>query len=157
MIQDILSCQSLWSTFLASNRYAADERMAMALAEGKTLTQAAAEAGVHHKTVARRLESADFRELVSKYKREILSRAVAVLADGCSEASAHLRALLQHEDARISLGAAKEIISLSLKARQLEGVERELEELRARVDAMAKQHEEPKDAAAGIPTPPEDG
>ena len=127
---------------MATNRQSANELVAIALARGSTVKEAALFANVCERTVTRRLESAEFRALVARYKNQILSEAIACLTSGASNASKKLHDLVDSDDEKIALGASKEIISLTLKARQLEGIEREVEEMKRRIDELIKANNE---------------
>lgn len=114
-------------------REAANEMVALALARGATIEEAAELSGVNRMTIFRRLKTPEFREQVAALKRRILEEALATLQSGATKASKKLHDLADSPDEKIALGAAKEIISLTLKARQIDGLEREVEELRTRV------------------------
>jgi hypothetical protein len=122
-----------------TGREEADEALAAALAAGKNFTQAGKVVGVCQRTVRRRLDEPEFRALVNRLKSELVESAVALLGKSMNAAASELAKLLKKsKDEKIRLAAAREILNTGLKARQVEEIERQLADLTARLDAMAK-------------------
>jgi hypothetical protein len=113
----------------------ADDALALALARGATLRDAAAEVGVGERTATRRWADADFRRIVLRYRADMAGRAVGELADGMSAAARTLRALLDCESPAIQLGAARSLLEISMKAREALDLE---ERTRALEDRASK-------------------
>jgi hypothetical protein len=85
-------------------RQNADECLALALAGGASVRDAAAGIGIAERTAFRRLEDPAFRQRVGELRREMVTAAMGRLADGMSDAAAELR--------RLALGAASEPVRL---------------------------------------------
>ena len=95
-----------------------DDLLAAAMASGKTIAQAAAEAHVSERTAKRRSTDPAFRAKVSALRGEVVSAALGRLADGMSDAASKLRDLLNAEAETVRLGAARSLIELGLKVRE---------------------------------------
>lgn len=96
----------------------ADEPLALALARGVTLRDAAAEVGIGERTATRRWADPDFRRLVFRYRADLAGRAVGELADAMSAAAKTLRGLLDCESPAVRLGAARSLLEIGMKARE---------------------------------------
>lgn len=88
------------------------------LARGATVREAAAEAGVSERTVARRLNDPDFCREVTEARSGILAGTVEELAAGAAEAATVLRRLLHHDNPNVALGAARAILSSVVSVRE---------------------------------------
>ena len=115
-------------------RQAGDGVMAAALAAGATHAGAAARAGVSPRTVRRRLEDPDFRALVEQMGDQIVVEVLEALRDHAVAAVATLAqlALSGHPD-HVRLGAAKAVLDLLVRYRDIGDVERRLRALEAGV------------------------
>lgn len=107
----------------AGGRKNADEALALALATGRTVEEAALQAGVAQRTAYRRLADPDFRQHVAELRTEMVGRALGKMADAMTEAADTLRELLTAEADTVKLGASRSILELGTKLR--EGVELE--------------------------------
>lgn len=96
----------------------ADDALALELAAGKTLRDAAAAAGIGERTATRRWADPDFRRAVSRVRGDMLGRAAGELADGMAAAAKALRELLNCESPAARLGAARSLLELGMKARE---------------------------------------
>ena len=115
----------------------ADPALIAALAGGATIAEAAIRAGVSERTVYRRLEDADFRASVQQARADLVTQAVARLAEAGGEAVATLRALLGEGTLpAVRLGAARAVLELGTKLRESEELERRLSELEAALEAQ---------------------
>jgi hypothetical protein len=117
----------------------ADEALALAVASGQTLREAAAAAQIAERTAARRWADPTFKQRVGELRAEMIGRALGRMADGMSEAAAKLRELLNANGEAVRLGAARALLELSLKLR-------ESVELEQRLSALEKQAAERKDS-----------
>lgn len=97
-------------------RQNADDALAVALAAGQTLRDAAAAVGMGERTATRRWADPAFRQLVSRHRGEMVSRAVGELADGMTAAAKTLRALLDCESPAVRLGAARSLLEIGVRA-----------------------------------------
>lgn len=85
--------------------------MISALAQGSNLTQAAERAGCSPRTVARRLQREDFRQLVSVERRNYFDRASGLLAGAFMSAAATLVDLSRRStNDSVRLGAARAVL-----------------------------------------------
>ncbi len=84
------------------------EALAVGLACGQTMRDAAAAAGVTEMTAYRRWKDPEFRKRVAELRAEMIGRAVGRLVDGMSEAADVLRALLKAESEATRLGTARQ-------------------------------------------------
>ncbi|MCZ2343214.1 MAG: hypothetical protein LC104_15685 [Bacteroidales bacterium] len=115
----------------------ADDQLVLALACGATAEQAAYRAGVALRTVRRRLTDSAFQKRVADLRREMVERTAAMLTAAASEAVRTLLGLQKdHVQANVRLGAARAILDLGFRARELAELEQELRELEQKVDAL---------------------
>jgi len=122
-----------------SGRRNADDVLALELAAGKTLRDAALAAGIAERTATRRWADPEFRRLVFRHRGEMVGRAVGELADGMTDAAKTLRELLTCESLAVRLGAARSLLEIGVKAR-------EAIELEERVRILEDQTTEPEKA-----------
>ncbi len=115
----------------------ADEALALAVASGQTLRDAAAAANLGERTAARRWADPDFRRRVNVLRGEMVQRSLGRMADGMTEAAGVLRALLAAESESVRLGAARSLLEYGVRLREAVDIE---DRLRALEEA---------DAAAG--------
>jgi hypothetical protein len=118
----------------------ADELLALAVASGQTLRDAAAAAGVSERTAARRRADPEFLRRVNDLRADMTRCALGRLADSMGEAAGKLRELLSAEADSVKLGAARSILQLGAELRA--AVEME-ERLRALEQALADAPEGP--------------
>src|SRR5205809_210995 len=93
----------------------ADEQLALALATGATLRDAAVAAGVAERTARRRWADPDFRRRVAELRSELVQRSAARMADAMTEAADVLRALLRAKSESVRLGACRALLELGIK------------------------------------------
>jgi hypothetical protein len=74
-----------------------DEALALAVAAGQTLLDAAGAAGISERTAARRWADNGFRCRVARLRGDMVQRSLGRMADGMSEAADMLRSLLAAE------------------------------------------------------------
>jgi hypothetical protein len=113
-----------------------DEALALALASGRTLRDAAAAAGIGERTATRRWADPAFRRRVSDLRGELVGLALGKLADGMADAAVTLRKLLNADSEAVRLGACRAMLELTVKLRDAEEVARRLEELELRLEEM---------------------
>jgi hypothetical protein len=122
-----------WPIMAGSGRRNADEALALALASGQTVRDAAAAAGVAERTATRRWADAAFRRRVAELRGDMVGRALGRMADGMTEAADVLRALLAADTPpAVRLGAARSLLELGVKLR-------EAVELEARLTSLEEQ------------------
>jgi hypothetical protein len=88
----------------------ADEALALGLAAGKSVREAAAEAGVSERTAHRRLADPGFRGRVTSLRYRLIDDGLARLAGGACDAADTLRGLLQSASDGVKLRAAVAIL-----------------------------------------------
>jgi hypothetical protein len=113
-------------------RRKANQVLLAALACGATVEVAANKAGVSPATVYRRLKERPFQKELQQLRSEMMQRMADMLAAAGGEAVKSLLALLKDAGpAGVRLGAARSIIELAVKLR-------EVAELEPRVRALEK-------------------
>jgi len=114
------------------------EAVALALASGSTLENAAKKAGVGTTTVKTWLTSDGFVRRVQQLRAEMTTRAMSKLIDGMSFAASTLRELLSADSEQVRLSAARSVIELACKLRDTVELEQRLAALEARRDGRSK-------------------
>jgi hypothetical protein len=87
-----------------NGRRKGDAALALALASGRTVRDAAEAAGIGERTATRRVADADFRRRIAELRGQMVSRALGKIAEGMTEAADTLRALLTAEGESVRLG-----------------------------------------------------
>lgn len=114
-------------------RQNADDALALALASGRTLRDAAAAAGVAERTATRRWADPAFRRRVAGLRADMVGRALGHLADGMSEAADVLRQLLAAgTPPAVRLGACRALLELGVRLRESVELEERLRALEER-------------------------
>lgn len=110
-----------------------DEPLILALVSGATVQGAARQCQVHERTVYRRLEDPVFKARVQEARGEMVKRSAGMLTAAAGESVRTLLAL-QKDSAppAVRLGAARAVIELGVKVR-------ELADLEARIAALETQ------------------
>lgn len=123
-----------WLTVAHRGRRNADENLALALASGQTLRDAAVAARVGERTATRRWADPTFRQRVADLRGEMVSRALGRMADGMAEAADVLRSLLAAEGESVRLGACRAMLELGVKLREFADVEERFAALERRAE-----------------------
>ena len=110
-----------------------DDALALQLASGQTIRDAAAAAGVGERTATRRCADAFFRRRVIELRAEMVQRALGRMAEGMTEAADVPGELLRAKDDRVRLGAARACLDLSIKLRETVDDEERSQALEARM------------------------
>ncbi len=116
-----------------SGRRNADEALAVALASGATLRDAAAAAGIGERTATRRWADAAFRRRVAALRGELVGGAMGKLSANMGAAADKLRELLSSESDSVQLAAARAILQLGVVLREATEIEERLGELERQV------------------------
>jgi hypothetical protein len=119
----------------------ADEALAVALASGQTLRDAAAAVGIAERTAARRWADVAFRRRVAELRADMVQRSLGRMVDGMAEAAERLRQLLHAESDSVCLGAARSMLELGVKLRESVVLETRIAELERRA-AEAEENKE---------------
>jgi tetrahydromethanopterin S-methyltransferase subunit G len=116
------------------DRRNANDRLAVELAAGKAVADAADAAGVSERTAYRRLDDAGFRGRVTTLRGDMIGRAVGQLADASTKAVQTLTELLVADSATVRLGAARSILELGMRLRDANEIEERLSTLEQKVE-----------------------
>jgi hypothetical protein len=113
-------------------RQNANEALAIALASGQTLREAAIAARIAERTAARRWADVAFRRRVCELRGEMMGRAVGRMAEGMTAAADELRALLAAKSEAVRLGACRAMLELGVKLRETTELQERLAALEQR-------------------------
>ena len=114
-------------------RQNADPVLIVALAAGATKQQAAEQAEVSPRTVARRWADPTFRQAVADAQAETVKQVAARLSAAGMLATATLLRLLKAESESVQLGAARSILELGVKFRESAEIETRIVALEERL------------------------
>jgi hypothetical protein len=119
---------------------AKQDRVAVLLAGGAAIKDAAVQCGVGERTVHGWLErDAAFRALVSRYRSKVISAALGQLVDACGLAVATLRACCSDQQGGTRVRAAAEILDQVVRIRDTTEIEERLREVEEHIGKQ-KQH-----------------
>jgi hypothetical protein len=129
------------------------EAVALALARGRTVRDAAADCGVGERTVHTWLRDPDFRARVDAIRSELFTMAVGRLAELSGQAADALGGLLASPSEAVRLQAARAVLDHGPRLREHVDLARQVEELRRQMEGDSN-----ADGTAAEPGPaPEDG
>jgi hypothetical protein len=94
-----------------------DSTLALALASGVSIADAAAQADVGRTTVYRKLENPNFRRLVAEYRDRLIATALGRIADNLTRGADVLAQMLDSPEPHIRIRAARALFSLGIKLR----------------------------------------
>ncbi|HEY7159184.1 MAG TPA: hypothetical protein VH575_34890 [Gemmataceae bacterium] len=121
-----------------NGRRNADDQLLMALACGVTVENAARQVGISPRTAYRRLADPAFRQRLQTLRGDMVSRTAGTLTAAASEAVRTLLELLKNPtSSAVRLGAARAVLEIGMKLRELADLEQRLTELEQRLDATA--------------------
>lgn len=130
------------------DRQNADELLAGYLASGMRIEDAARKAGVAESTAYRRRRNPKFQQRVQELRNEMLGRAVGILADGASEASATLWWLVQKAKSEsVRLGACRALLEMGTRLRESAELAEQVADLRRQLEELKNNGH--RNAAAG--------
>ncbi len=109
---------------MAENDRRDDMPLIVALAAGRSIRDAAKDCDISETTCYRRLADPGFCRELSRVRSELWGAALNKLADGSTQAAAKLIQLLDSDDERLQLAAAKAILEAGGKLR--DGVDTDL-------------------------------
>lgn len=115
-------------------RKRADDLLALGIARGLPIKDAAAGAALSERSAYRRASSAEFQDRVRALRGEMLASAVSAITATLGQATDTLSALLTAQSESVRLGAARTILEMGLKLREHADLERRLRELEERAD-----------------------
>ena len=117
-----------------------DVILALALASGATQAMASEQTDVSLRTIQRRLSDPEFRKLVIEYRDSIVAETLGKMASNMTRAADALAVLLDNDDVKVRLRAARAVLSLGMRLRDsvdLSERVRQLEEELARKQGVA--------------------
>lgn len=114
---------------MAGNGRKNADALALALAAGDSIVDAAAKAGMGERTAYRRLADPAFQQRIQTLRGEMIGQALGRMAAGMTEAADVLRALLKADAETVRLGAARSLLDLGVKMREAVELESRLDEL----------------------------
>jgi len=117
----------------------ADQRLLLALACGATVEQAARQVGISESTAYRRLADPDFLRRLQKLRGDMVRRTAGTLTAAATEAVRTLLELLKPSVPHASrLGAARSVLEIGVKLREMAELEERLTALEERAAADAE-------------------
>ena len=119
-----------------NGRHGADPTLVVALAAGLTRQQAAKQAGVSLRTVARRLNDPKFRQQIAEARSATVEQASARLTAASLMAVQTLLQLLGAESESVRLGTARAILEMGVKFRETEALEAKIRAFQERLTAL---------------------
>lgn len=117
-----------------------EDALLIALACGATIEAAAAQCGIVPRTIYRRLKDPLYKARLSKIRGEMIERATGMLSAAAGEA---VRTLLSLQKAAVPpavrMSAARAILEIGMKLREVVDLESRMTELEARVQQQQEQ------------------
>lgn len=107
----------------------ADDLLAAALAAGKTIKDAAAEAGIGERTARRRMESPEFQARIAELRNEMVQAAARTLAAKMGRAAEVLGNLLDDPDPARRMKAAVHLLRLGIQCTEVADLAQRLVDL----------------------------
>ena len=108
-------------------RKKAEDALLLALACGASVDQAARQCGLSIRTVYRRLAEVDFRRRLQALRSDMVSRTAGTLTAAATEAVRTLLELLKSSASdAVRLGAARAVLEMGLKVREVADLEERL-------------------------------
>ncbi|HEY7312930.1 MAG TPA: hypothetical protein VH643_26435 [Gemmataceae bacterium] len=118
----------------------ADDQLLMALACGVTVENAARQAGISPATAYRRLADPAFRQRLQGLRGDMVSRTAGTLTAAATEAVRTLLELLKSTaSAAVRLGAARVVLEMGMKVREVADLEERLAALEKAAAEDAKE------------------
>jgi hypothetical protein len=110
----------------------------LALACGATVEAAARQAGVSESTAHRRLAEAEFRRELQALRADMVQRTAGALTAAATEAVRTLLELLRSSTPfAVRLGAARSVLEIGLRLREVTDLEERLSALEGQIAALA--------------------
>lgn len=117
-------------------RKKSEDPLLLALACGATVEAAARQCGLSDRTVYRRLQDPEFKKKLENVRSDMIQRSAGMLTAAAGEAVRTLLSLQKEAiPAAVRLGAARAILEIGIKLRQMAELEQRLTELEERVAA----------------------
>ena len=114
-----------------------EEPLLLALACGATVEAAARQCGLSERTIYRRLRDPAFQARLKQVRTDLVRRSAGLLSAASGEAVRTLLALMKDTAPPATrLGAARAVLELGIKVRELAELEAEVRELEEKVNAL---------------------
>ena len=115
---------------MATQRKKKEDPLLLALACGATVEVAARQCGLSDRTVYRRLQDLEFKKRLENVRADMIQRSAGMLTAAAGEAVRTLLSLQKDAiPAAVRLGAARAILEVGMKIRQVVELEQRLAEL----------------------------
>jgi len=111
-----------------------EDSLLLALACGATVEAAARQCGLSERTVYNRLGDDEFKRRLERVRTDMVGRSAGMLTAAGGESVRTLLTLQKDSTPAVRLGAARTILEMGLKIRQLVEVELRLDEVEAMLD-----------------------
>lgn len=125
-----------------SHRKKNEDALLLALACGATVESAARQCDLSERTIYRRLQDKEFQTQLHRVRADMVSRTAAMLTAAGLES---VRTLLELQKGTappaIRLGAARAILEIGLKLREVADLQVQIDELEGRIEEMARSKE----------------
>jgi hypothetical protein len=92
-----------------------EDALALAIASGQSLREAAAATGIGERTARRRWQDPVFRQRVIELRAEMVSRASGKMGDAMAEAADVLRKMLKAKKESVRLAACRAILDFGVR------------------------------------------
>lgn len=126
-------------------RKKSEDALLLALACGATTEAAAKQCGVSDRTVRRRLEDPTFKARLRNLRVDMTRRAAGMLTAAAGEAVRTMLNLLKESaPPTVRLGAARAVLEIGIKVREVAELELELQDLAERIESMESQENKPR-------------
>jgi hypothetical protein len=126
---------------VATQRKKNEDPLLLALACGATVDAAARQCGLSDRTVYRRLQDPEFQKRLEGLRADMIQRSAGMLTAAAGEAVRTLLSLQKDATpAAVRLGAARAILEIGIKLRQMVEIEQRLVEVE---EMLATQNQQP--------------
>lgn len=105
---------------------------------GFNLSETAKALGVCRQTVAKRVQTPEFQELLTEYRKNLFQQSSQELLEATTKASRTLVKLLSSENENIRLQSAVKILNIANDTTVIDDLETELENLKSTIEGFNK-------------------
>jgi len=114
-----------------------DDQLLLALACGATVEAAAKQCELSERTIYKRLKEPDFRTRLKDLRGDMVRRSSGMLTAAATEAVRTLLGLLKESNpATVRLGAARAVLEIGIKIREMAELEVMMEEMEERINSL---------------------
>jgi hypothetical protein len=126
---------------MAGNGRKNADALALALAAGESVTEAAVKAGMAERTAYRRLKDPAFRQSIQALRAEMIGQALGRMAASMTEAVDSLRVCLKSSTASVRLGASRSLLAFGIKLQENIEIEGRMTELETNLKQLRADRE----------------